>query len=243
MPAAMTARILLVEDDPALLTILRAAVAFGGFEHESVSTGREAIARFGNGQFDAVLIDLGLPDLDGSEVLLSLRKSSDVPILVVSGRGAERDKIELLDLGADDYIAKPFLPGELLARLRAALRRHQGLTSKTTEGAAPSDDRQPMRFGPLTLDPFDRSVATDAGAAMLTDGEFTILKALIGAPGTFVSKETLLRALYCDEAPPAETRIVEVYVSNIRRKLRDLWDDEIILNARGRGWKLELLTP
>jgi DNA-binding response OmpR family regulator len=236
----MTARILLVEDDPALLSILRAAIAFGGFEEESVASGRDAIARFERGQFDAVLIDLGLPDLDGSEVLLSLRKISDVPILVVSGRGAERDKIALLDLGADDYIAKPFLPGELLARLRAALRRHRAQAS--AGGPAPADDRQPIRSGPLTLDPFDRSVSANGGGAMLTDGEFTILKTLIKAPGAFVSKDALLRALYCDDEPPAETRIVEVYVSNIRRKLRELCDEEMIINARGRGWKLDLAS-
>jgi DNA-binding response OmpR family regulator len=236
----MTARILLVEDDPALLSMLRAAIALGGFEEESAGSGGEALARFEGGHFDAVLIDLGLPDLDGSEVLLSLRKVSDVPILVVSGRGGERDKITLLDLGADDYIAKPFLPGELLARLRAALRRHHNQADRSLGGAATADDRQPIRVGPLTLDPFDRSIATDGGGAMLTDGEFTILKALISAPGTFVTKEALLRALYCDEKPPAETRIVEVYVSNIRRKLRDLWEEEMILNARGRGWKLAL---
>ena len=234
----MTARILLVEDDPALLSMLRAAVVYGGFSEESVASGREAIARFKAGSFDAVLIDLGLPDLDGSEVLLSLRGISDVPILVVSGRGAERDKIALLDLGADDYIAKPFLPGELLARLRAALRRHRAQAEPGE--AAPADDRQPIRVGPLTLDPFDRSVSSEGGSAMLTDGEFTILKALIGAPGTFVPKDELLRALYCNDQPPAETRIVEVYVSNIRRKLRDLCEEEWILNARGRGWKLDL---
>ena len=234
----MTARILLVEDDPALLSMLRAAVAFGGFTEESAASGRDAIAMFERGTFDAVLVDLGLPDLDGSEVLLSLRRLSDVPIIVVSGRGGEHDKIALLDLGADDYIAKPFLPGELLARIRAALRRHRGQAAAT--GAPADDDRQPIHAGPLTLDPFHRTIAMGGETALLTDGEFTVLKALIQGPGMFVPKEDLLRALYCDEEPPAETRIVEVYISNIRRKLRGLCEEEMILNARGRGWKLEL---
>ncbi|WP_167737305.1 response regulator transcription factor [Sphingomonas parva] len=234
----MSARILLVEDDPALLSVLRAAIAFGGFSEESAASGREAIALFERERFDAVLVDLGLPDLDGTEVLLSLRRLSDVPIIVVSGRGGEHDKIALLDLGADDYIAKPFLPGELLARIRAALRRHRASGAPGTPRA--EDDRDPIRAGALTLDPFHRTIGMGAETALLTDGEFTVLKALIQAAGTFVAKETLLRALYCDEEPPAETRIVEVYISNIRRKLRGLCEDELILNARGRGWKLEL---
>ena len=233
----MSARILLLEDDPALLSVLRAAITFGGFSEQSAASGREALALFEREPFDAVLIDLGLPDLDGTEVLMSLRSVSDVPIIVVSGRGGEHDKISLLDLGADDYIAKPFLPGELLARIRAALRRHR---AHAGDGAAGNDDRQPIRAGPLTLDPFHRTIGAGGETASLTDGEFTVLKGLIQAAGNFVSKETLLRALYCDEEPPAETRIVEVYISNIRRKLRGLAEDDMILNARGRGWKLEL---
>jgi DNA-binding response OmpR family regulator len=232
----MSARILLVEDDPALLSILKAAISFGGFSEESVCTGAAALDSFGRGGFDAVLIDLGLPDLDGSEVLKRLRKLSNVPILVVSGRDAEQDKIALLDLGADDYIAKPFLPGELLARLRAALRRHH---ASADPAASADDDRRPIRFGPLTLDPFHRSVEMGGNAALLTDGEFTILKALVAAGEGFVAKDALLKTLYCGEAP-GETRIVEVYISNIRRKLRDLSQHEMILNARSRGWKLDL---
>jgi DNA-binding response OmpR family regulator len=232
----MSNRILLVEDDPALLSILKAAISFGGFSEDSVGTGEAALEAFRRGSFDAVLIDLGLPDLDGSEVLKRLRALSDVPILVVSGRDAEQDKIALLDLGADDYIAKPFLPGELLARLRAALRRHH---ASAAPASSADDDRQPIRFGPLTLDPFHRSVEMDGHAALLTDGEFTILKALVTAGEGFVAKDDLLKTLYCGEAP-GETRIVEVYISNIRRKLRDLSHHEMILNARTRGWKLDL---
>ena len=107
----MTARILLVEDDPALLSILTAAIGFGGFSSDPVRTGLEALKAFERGGFDAVLMDLGLPDMDGGEVLTSLRAMTDIPIIVVSGRGSERDKIQALDLGADDYVAKPFLPG------------------------------------------------------------------------------------------------------------------------------------
>jgi len=241
MAAAMSARILLVEDDPALLSILKAAVSFGGFSEESVDTGRAAIAAFERGGFDAVLIDLGLPDIEGTEVLLRLRRISNVPIMVVSGRDAEQDKIELLDLGADDYIAKPFLPGELLARLRAAIRRHRAQGDGARQSSL-GDSRDPVRLGRLTLDPFHRSIEVNGETALLTEGEFTILRALVAADGAFVPKEALLAALYPEGDAPEETRIVEVYISNIRRKLRMLDEQEMILNARTRGWKLDLPT-
>ena len=134
----MAARILVIEDDPALLTILKAALDYGGFKEELVGSGADVVAAFKRRGFDAVLIDLGLPDVYGAEVLRELRADLDVPILVVSGRGSERDKIDALDLGADDYVSKPFLPGELLARIRAALRRHA-----TPKGSASEESPRP----------------------------------------------------------------------------------------------------
>lgn len=119
----MNARILIIDGDPAMLAILRASVADGGFDCRSAVSGEEALELFKAGAFDAVLMDLGLTDIEGGELLHTIRALSDVPIIVVSGRIAEEDKIQALDLGADDYVAKPFLPGELLARIRAALRR------------------------------------------------------------------------------------------------------------------------
>ena len=236
----MSARILLVEDDPALLTILQAAIGYGGFTERSVASGREALAAFGEDKFDAVLVDLGLPDLDGGEVLRALREVSDVPILVVSGRDSERDKIEALDQGADDYIPKPFLPGELLARIRAALRRHQAQRAASSTGGAgagAADPRNPVRIGALTLDPFHRTAALAGREVGLSDAEFKILHALATSPEAVVSKAALLRILY-DSETLEETRIVEVYISNIRRKLRSIHDGEFIFNFRGRGWKL-----
>ena len=167
----MSARILLVEDDAALLTILEAAVAHGGFSSEAVGSGAAAVEAFRSRPFDAVLIDLGLPDRDGGEVLQALREASDVPILVVSGRDSERDKVEALDKGADDFIAKPFLPGELLARIRSALRRHRGEQGPAEAGVRATEMRDPISVGPLILDPLHRSAELrpvfqlDAGSA------------------------------------------------------------------------------
>jgi two-component system KDP operon response regulator KdpE len=230
----MNPRILLVEDDPPLLTILQAAMDYGGFKGESVRTGRDAIEAFRTRKFDAVLIDLGLPDLDGGEVLRTLREDSDVPILVVSGRESERDRIEALDRGADDFIPKPFLPGELLARIRAALRRYQMAPERSSEMA---EERDPIQIGPLTLDPFHRTVEMNGRKTVLSDAEYKVLATLATSEDGVVSKPVLLKRLYDSDALE-ETRIVEVYISNIRRKLRELCESELILNFRGRGWKL-----
>ena len=235
----MTARILLVEDDPALLSILSAAIGFGGFSSEAVKTGLEALKAFERGGFDAVLMDLGLPDMDGGEVLTSLRGTSDIPIIVVSGRGTERDKIQALDLGADDYIAKPFLPGELLARLRAALRRHRrarGVGGGGEEVPGPDAGRLPVRLGAVTLDPLRRSAEAGGQEVILNETEYKVMSLLARERGSIVGRQEVLEALY-GEAPPKETRIVDVYISNIRKKLAGLTGGEdLIATYRGRGW-------
>ena len=233
----MSERILLIEDDPALLTILQAAMAYGGFRSESVDSGGAAIEALQSRPFDAALVDLGLPDLEGADLLRGLREISDVPILVVSGRGSERDKIEALDQGADDFIAKPFLPGELLARIRAVLRRHRSRDERAANDGDVVDPRDPISIGPLTLDPFHRTVELWGRTTVLSEAEFKILSTLATSRENVVSKPLLLKTLYDSEALE-ETRIVEVYISNIRRKLRDLHECELIFNFRGRGWKL-----
>jgi DNA-binding response OmpR family regulator len=234
----MSARILLVEDDPALLSILQAALSYGGFKGDAVRSGGEAVATFKSRKYDAVLVDLGLPDLDGAEVLRALRAISDVPILVVSGRDTERDKIEALDHGADDFIPKPFLPGELLARIRSALRRYRSPQEKArSEG--PLNLRDPIEIGPLVLDPFHRTVELNGRKTVLSEAEFKVLAALATSDDNVVSKSALLRRLYDSDAL-AETRIVEVYISNIRKKLRTIHEYDFILNFRGRGWKFVL---
>lgn len=235
----MTARILIVEDDPSLLAILQAAIAYGGFNAESVASGARALETFRARSFDAVLMDLGLPDMDGGELLRSLRSFTDVPVIVVSGRGSERDKIDALDLGADDYVAKPFLPGELLARIRAALRRHRAHPRQqaTPSASGLRELRDPISIGPLTLDPLHRSVEIGDRRTVLSEAEFKVLLTLATSEQGIVDKSSLLKTLY-DAEVLEDTRIVEVYISNIRRKLRDLHDMELILNFRGRGWKL-----
>jgi two-component system KDP operon response regulator KdpE len=237
----MTAHLLVVEDDPALLSILEASISFGGFTSQAARSGHEALAMFKSGRFDGILMDLGLPDFDGGDLLKMLRGQSNVPIIVVSGRGTERDKIEALDMGADDFVAKPFLPGELLARIRAALRRHASVEELPQgESSNEPSDRQPIQAGILTLDPFDRTAKVGGGEVSLTEAEYKLLKVLALNANAIVSRATLLEALYGQEV--RETHIVEVLISYVRRKLRPLLNgDDLIVNRRGQGWILR--TP
>jgi DNA-binding response OmpR family regulator len=230
----VSARLLLVEDEAALLAILKAAVDFGGFESEFVTRGSDAIEALERGTFDAVLLDLGLPDMPGQQLLPVLRDITDAPIIVVSGRGTEQDKIEALDLGADDYVAKPFLPGELLARIRAALRRAPARAAREDK----SEERQPLRVGSMVLDPLDRTVKLADRTIEFNRAEYRLLRRLAAEPGEIVPRAALLEVLYGEEAPP-ETRIVDVYVSRIRGKLRQLpGGEELITSVRGVGWVL-----
>jgi DNA-binding response OmpR family regulator len=233
----VSAHILLVEDDPGLLAVLQASLTYGGFTSEPVSRGSDALQALRDRRFDAVLLDLGLPDCAGEDLLPRLREVSDIPIIVVSGRGTERDKIEALDLGADDFVAKPFLPGELLARVRASLRRYRAA------GRAPSpadQHRDRMQVGALILDPVHRSVSLQGGEAIFNAVEFKILQLLVGGKGETVSRGALLAELY-GQGAPAETNVVDVYISRVRAKLRDLpGGEDLIGTVRGEGWKFRV---
>jgi two-component system KDP operon response regulator KdpE len=243
--AELSARILIVEDEPALLAMLKAALDYGGFANETVGSGKEAIDALGTGQFDAVLLDLGLPDMDGGEILPIVRSLSALPIIVVSGRGTERDKIEALDLGADDYVAKPFLPGELLARIRAALRRSSSPVDRaSTRTKAPS--LPPLApgececFGPLSLEPVGRVLTLGHASVSLSGAEYRVLRLLASRAGATVSRADLRQYLYASDSL-ADSNVLDVYISRIRGKLRRLLPDEdLIANVRGEGWRLRL---
>ncbi len=240
----MTAHLLVVEDDPALLFMLEAALSYGGFTSMTATTGMQAIDRFRNETFDAVLMDLGLPDFEGGELLRHFREMSDLPIIVVSGRGTEQDKVEALDLGADDFVPKPFLPGELLARIRAALRRTAPLSREVASSAVQQMQRrenQPVQIGALTLNPAERSLELHGKQLPLTEGEYTVLRVLVANHDATVPKSVILEALYGQD-DVRETKIVDVYISRIRQKLRQVdQGEDLIQNFRGRGWSLR--TP
>ena len=235
----MTARLLLVEDDPALLAVLKAAVAYGGFASHAVSTAAAASLALQAGGFDAVLLDLGLPDAEGDELLPRLRSLTQIPIIVVSGRAAERDKIDALDRGADDFIAKPFLPGELLARVRVALRRsaRDGARPNVSTGIVSAPPEEPLWAGAMKLDPSDMTVTVDGRSVNLAASEYRLLRRLVRDCGSPVSRADLLEELYGMDAP-SESNIVDVYISRIRAKLRPLpGGDDFVASIRGLGWK------
>lgn len=216
----MQSRILVVEDDPAVLHLLTATLDYGGYASDSAGTAVEALSRIGADGHDAVLLDLGLPDLAGSRLIETIREDSDIPIIVVSGRDDEATRISALDAGADDFVPKPFLPGELLARIRAALRR----AATPTRGGAAVAGKPPS--------PFNRSREIVPGSH--EDKLYAFLKAHAGAT---VSVAEIVAAVWGPDKPRDEQH-VRVLVTGLRRKLKARGEPFEIVNERGRGYRL-----
>jgi two-component system, OmpR family, KDP operon response regulator KdpE len=210
---AAPARILIVEDEPALLRALRINLRARGYAVGTASTGREALAEARRHPPDVVLLDLGLPDLDGSEVIRELRGWSRAPVIVLSGRAGSGDKIGALDAGADDYVTKPFDMEELLARLRAALRRGDALPPGNT-----------FRIGQHEIDLAAHAIAgsgpADGEPLHLTPTEWRLLEILLRAPGQLVSSDRLLSEVW---GPGFErsTHYLRFHMAGLRRKLED----------------------
>lgn len=212
--------LLVVEDDPTISDPLASGLRRRGYEVGVVTTGRAALDADG---YDVVLLDLGLPDIDGYDVCRQLRARSDVPIIVVTARGDEADRVIGLELGADDYIVKPFGFRELVARIRAVTRRVQ-----------PRTDNGQRRVGSLELDARTRRVHLDGREVELTPKEFDLLAALMEEPGVVVSRRRLAEDVW-DSGWYAHSRTVDVHVGALRRKLGDSgW----IETVRGIGFRL-----
>jgi two-component system, OmpR family, KDP operon response regulator KdpE len=201
--------LLLVEDDDATRAAVRRDLVARGYRVEGVSDGSTALARWAARRPDVVLLDLGLPDLDGLTIIRRIRREATTPILVLSARGGEATKVEALELGADDYVTKPFGIAELHARLRAALRRAAG------PAADPSGR---LVAGPLVLDANAHEASIDGRRLDLTPREFEILRILLAHAGRLVTRGRLLRAVW-GEAYSGEDHYVHVFVSQLRRKL------------------------
>ncbi|HZD64850.1 MAG TPA: response regulator transcription factor [Acidimicrobiales bacterium] len=215
------ALVLVVEDDEAITEPLTAGLSRAGYDVAQVSTGSGALAA---GDADVVLLDLMLPDLDGFEVCRRLRERSGVPIVVISARGEEADRVVGLELGADDYLVKPFSLRELLARIRAVTRRST---------ATPERDR-PLRVGPLVVDRRARRVQLSGVEVTLTPKEFDLLALLAEDPGTVVSRQEILNRVW-DSHWFGTTKTIDVHVASLRKKLRHPgW----IETARSVGFRL-----
>ena len=213
-------RILLVEDDPMIGDALCVALRDAAYAVDWVQDGETALRALGNQEHQAVLLDLGLPRRDGIEVLKKLRANASVlPVIIITARDELEERVKGLDLGADDYLVKPFDIGELLARLRAALRRQGGQ-------AAPV-----LSNGIISLDPATREASKGKVACLLSAREFSLLQALLLRPGTILNRAQLEESIY-GWNEEVESNAVDFLIHGIRRKL----GADAIKNVRGAGW-------
>jgi two-component system KDP operon response regulator KdpE len=219
--------ILVVDDEPQIRRALRTSLEAHGYTVQTAGTGEEAVVAAAEASPDLVFLDLGLPDLDGTEVIKRVRSFSEVPVIVLSVRDRQADKVAALDAGADDYVAKPFGMEELLARLRAQLRRAQ------PEDAGPAV----LRFGDLQVD-LARRLVTLAGAPVhLTRTEYALLEAFVTNPGKLLTHQWLLRKVW-GRGYGEESHYLRVYVRALRRKLGDrAAAPDLILTEPGVGYR------
>ena len=223
------AHILVVEDDPGILRALKTNLTRHGFEVETAETGGEALDSYSRRPPDLILLDLGLPDIDGTVVIQEVRARANTPIVVLSVRGAEKDKVTALDLGADDYLTKPFGVEELLARVRVALRHTVGGASGTAAV---------FRTGDLEVDIEHRRVRLGADEVHLTPTEYDLLKAFISQPDKVLTDRMLLRAVWGPEYG-SEAHYLHVYVARLRRKIeKDPQRPRYLLTEPGVGYRL-----
>jgi len=205
----MKALILIVEDDPQIRRFLRATLTAEGYLYHEALTADEGIQQVNARRPDLILLDLGLPDHDGLDVIRQVREGSLTPIVVLSARGQENDKIAALDLGADDYVAKPFGVGELLARIRAALRR-------STAAAMPEGPA--LRFGSVEVDLDKRLVRVGGEDVHLTPNEYRLLQILLKYPGKVLTQRQLLNEVWGPNHLE-QAQYLRVYIAQLRRKL------------------------
>ncbi|HEY4135566.1 MAG TPA: response regulator [Alphaproteobacteria bacterium] len=221
-------RVLVVDDEPQIRRFLRPSLAAQGYEMIEAASGAEALARAGDSAPQIILLDLGLPDADGVALIRSLREWTETPIVVLSVRNRETDKIAALDAGADDYVEKPFAMGELLARLRAALRHRLRLAGETPV----------FRSGELTVDLARREVTLAGVAVKLSPKEYDLLRMLVQHAGKVVTQRHLLETVW-GPAHVEDTQYLRVYVGQLRQKLGDdATHPALILTEPGVGYRL-----
>lgn len=221
-------RILTVDDEPAILRLLGAILARGGYDVVTAADARSAKAAFEHGCIDAVILDLGLPDQDGLEVIASIRSASNVPLIVVTARSEVSEKVAALDLGADDYVTKPFDGDELLARLRSAIRRIRPVDSSAGL----------MICGPIVMDIARHEVMVRGKLVALRPKEFAVLRALAEGRGRIVSHAALLERVW-GKAHLSDVDYLRVAVRSLRLKIEDdPSHPQIIRNEPAIGYRL-----
>jgi DNA-binding response OmpR family regulator len=225
-----SARILLVDDEQSIQTLLSYPLRKDGYHVTSALDGSEALRRFEEGRFDLVILDLMLPHMGGVEVCRHLRSRSQVPIIMLTAKGSETDKVAGLEVGADDYITKPFSMREFRSRVKAALRRSRMVERALEEGGS-------IETGELRID-FDRRMVTlGTDEIRVTYVEFEILGALARSPGRVLTRETLLEHVWGD-SDYRDPRTVDVHIRHLREKLeRDAKEPEYLFTVRGVGYR------
>ena len=225
----MGTRILYVEDDQRIRGSVKLALEDEGWQVEESETGEDAISSFGRAPTDVVLIDIMLPGMDGFEVCRSIRRHSDVPIIMVTARADTHDVVAGLEAGADDYLTKPFAPKELSARIRALLRRARTADPTVTH----------LRFGDLEIVPDEGVVLRDGTEVHLTKTEFRLLVELASSPGRVFSREVLLERVW-GYGYFGDGRLVDVHVRRLRTKVEaDPANPRHVVTVRGLGYKLQ----
>lgn len=227
-------RVLLVEDDAEMRDVVEYALSREGIEAEAVADGEAAIERFGSGgPFDLVILDVMLPGMSGIDVCRELRTKSGVPVLMLTARDDETSVVVGLEVGADDYVTKPFSPRELVSRVRAHLRR-QLLNSRVPGGDA---EQQKLEFPGLEVDLLRRRVLSGGEYVELTAREFDVLTLLASSPGRVYSREQIMRHLW-DGDFFGEARAADVHVQHIRKKIEpDPKNPRYVLTVRGAGYR------
>ncbi|TAK79217.1 MAG: response regulator transcription factor [Dehalococcoidia bacterium] len=222
------ARILVVDDEPPLARVVQRNLASRGFDTEVAATGLQAVEAWRRWRPDLIVLDLGLPDIDGVDLIREVRASSNVPILVLSAREGERDKVRALDAGADDYVSKPFGVEELLARVRVALR-HAARPERGVEAR--------WEAGGLAIDFEGRTVSLDGKPVRLTPTEYDLLRAMVAHPGRVMTDRALLQAVWGPEYA-SENHYLHVYIGRLRRKIeRDPQHPQFVRTDPGVGYR------
>ncbi len=223
-------RILVIEDEQEIRRFLRVSLAHHGYRLVEATTGREGVMQAASQQPDLVILDLGLPDIDGMEVIAQVRQWSQVPIVILSARGQEHEKVEALDAGADDYLTKPFSVVELLARLRVALRHAAQLAGEPGEPV--------FELGGLRVDLGRRQVFVDDAEIHLTPIEYRLLTTLVKYAGRVVTHRQLLKEVWGPDSV-FETHYLRVYMTQLRRKIEsDPAQPRFLLTEPGVGYRL-----
>ncbi|NUR31798.1 MAG: response regulator transcription factor [Catenulispora sp.] len=222
--------ILVVDDEPQLLRALRINLKTRGYDVDTVAAGVDALAEAARHLPDAILLDLGLPDMDGLDVIAGLRSWTNVPIVVLSGRTTQETKVEALDAGADDYVTKPFSMDELLARLRAVLRRHR-------DEEATAEPEATHHVGVSTVDLTARTVTREGQPVRLTRTEWTLLETLLRHPGQLITIPQLLTEVWGDTTDVASGHL-RFHIARLRRKLEaDTQHPTHLLTEHGVGYR------